>query len=62
MHVSNRGRSVHAADDETKAGLRRGGERRALHQIAAGVGHAERLVDRQIVNLAARPRRGADRR
>ena len=29
------------------------GERRALHEIAAGVGHRQRLVDRQVLN---RPR------
>ena len=38
-----------------QAGVRRGGERRALDEIAAGVGHAQRVVDRQIVN---RPRVG----
>ena len=34
-------------------GVSRRGERGALHEVAAGIGHAQRLVDGEIVN---RPR------
>src|SRR5215831_13419709 len=44
------GGSVHAADDETKRRGVGGGERGALHEIAAGVGHRQRGGEREVVN------------
>ena len=45
-----------------KVGVSGRGERGALHEIAAGVRHAQRLVDREVMNRLRVRRRDGDRR